>query len=92
MLETLWRWFLCSVSVGVILPLSIVILFKAELKNLLYLRLKQFLVVKIDNNTPESINNFSLVATHGKVSTVGDLHDQLTGFSVSETIRIFRQV
>ncbi len=74
------------------MPLSIVILFRAELKILLYLRLKQYLVVKIDSNTPDANNNFSLVAAHGKVSTEGDLHDQLTGFSVSEALRIFRQV
>ena len=92
MLETAWRWLLCTVSVGVILPLSIVILFKAELKNLLYLKFKQYLIVKIDSTSPDSINNYNLVAAHGKVSTEGDLHDQLTGFCVSETIRIFRQV
>lgn len=74
------------------MPLSIVILFRAELKILLYLRLKQYLVVKIDSYTPDVNNNFSLVATHGKVSTEGDLHDQLTGFSVSDALRIFRQV
>jgi Transmembrane protein 43 len=49
----------------VLIPFSIVILFKAELKVLLYLKLKQHPVVKIDLECPNPINNYCLVAAHG---------------------------
>ena len=73
MLETVYHWFLSAVALGIVLPISMLILFKAELKNLLYLKFKQHLIVRVDINNPDPINNFSLAAAYGTVSTEGDL-------------------
>ena len=75
-----------------LIPLAIVILFKAELKVLLYLRLKQHKIVKIDPQIPDPVNNFCFVAANGQVKVDGDLTDSVTELTVSNVLRIFRSV
>ena len=39
--EAVWRWLLCALTLGLLIPFAAGILFKAELKVLLYLKLRQ---------------------------------------------------
>lgn len=91
-MEVIWRWFLCAFTLGLLIPFCVVILFKAELKVLLYLKFKQHAVVKINLDRPDPSNNYSLVAAHGQLTTDGELEDHLTEVKVPNILRIFRSV
>jgi len=46
----------------------VVILFRAELKLLLYLKLKEYPIVEVDENNPDPTNNYCLVGAKGQLT------------------------
>ena len=70
------NYLLCAVLTIGLIPFTLTVLYKSELKQIIYLQLKQYQVLKVDNPALiSSENNHKLVGMHGKVTVDEVLED-----------------
>lgn len=85
-IDTMWAYLLSSLCIFVVIPFTLVILYRTECKQLLYLQLKRdhFPPVPIDTTCPQEAptvieNNYKLVGVYGQTSVKEKLGDALMG-------------
>lgn len=87
--------FFSAFAVSAVVPLLFLIIFKSELKQASFGRLKEQIeketvTVGAQETTPDA--NFKLVRTWGKLRTDQPLKDELFGIEVTNALRLSRRV